>query len=401
MKESKIANVNQKVLDFFSDLKPAALDDRKRGMTLESLLTMSSGLDWPTSGLAEDLLPGLYRSSDWSQYILDRPMAAEPGRAFNYSSANSYLLSAIIKRTTAMSALDYGRKNLFGPLGITDIVWPSDPSGVNTGGGGLELTPVDMAKFGYLFLKNGEWEGQTILPAEWVKASSASHITPNYLGYNYGYQWWVDPAGGYHARGYGGERIFVVPDRQMVVVITSGFNDLNMEAVPDNLLKTYIIPAVKSDHALPANPRQTALLAERLNAIANPPPKPVPTLPAIAAQISGKTYLLQSNSLGLKIYNLNFSGDKATGKVQFEGNPTMMEMEIGLDGNYRTTRVQVPGIPVDYYAQKGGWISDDTFIMYAMKNGATVDLHATFKEKRLELEIFTNGTEFVTGTLQE
>jgi CubicO group peptidase (beta-lactamase class C family) len=159
-----LQSVNHPVLDLFADRQVANLDARKKAMTLEHLLTMSSGLEWPESGNAYTTLDNPYirmmRSPDWVQFVLDRPMVQQPGATFNYNSGASHLLSAIVQKTSRLSTLAFAHEYLFKPLGITDVVWGTDAAGIAVGGSDLRLTPRDMARFGYLYLKDGVWEGQ-------------------------------------------------------------------------------------------------------------------------------------------------------------------------------------------------------------------------------------------------
>jgi hypothetical protein len=300
-----------------------------------------------------------------------------------------------------MSALAYAQQNLFSPLGISDVFWASDAQGLTQGGSGLELAPRDMAKFGYLYLKDGVWDGQTIIPAHWVKTSTAVQTKTGYvLDLDYGYHWWVHPSGVYHARGFGGQRIFVLPDQQMVVVFVSGFSGEDMEYVPDSLLSTYIIPAARSEGALPLDPKQASLLAAQLQALAEPEPKPIRPLPPIAKRISGQLYDIEPNSLGIRSMGWTFADTQAWGDVVFgEGSP--QKLNIGLDDVYQETIIRPPGLPTVTYYSKGAWVSDDTFILYGMRNGAGVQLKIVFKDKGLQLNLYTGGAvETVTGILQ-
>jgi CubicO group peptidase (beta-lactamase class C family) len=391
--------IYHKVLDWFPERTPANNDARKRTITLEHLLTMSSGLDWPTHDLGEALLPQLAQSKDWVQFVLDRPMAQEPGTVFNYNSGGSHLLSAIINKTTRMSALDFARKNLFAPLGITDAFWSSDPNGINTGGYGLELTPRDMAKFGYLYLKNGVWDGQSVVSAAWVKASTVSHIDTGYMGFQYGYQWWLRPSGAYHARGYGGQYIFVLPKQEMVVVFTSGLGGSDMETVPEKLLESFLLPAVKSSQALPENPQAAAKLQSQIQAIAQPQPRPVPPLPEMAASVSGKTYHVQANSFGLESFALSFSNENAALQVSVGGRS--QQWAVGLDNVYRTTRAVEPLHGV--IALRGSWTNETTFTLAMLPNGAVYKLEFHFDERQetvvIESRRLDNELEVIPGTL--
>jgi CubicO group peptidase (beta-lactamase class C family) len=400
MEKGAINGLDTPLLDFFPGRTSANLDPRKQEIKLEHLLTMSSGLDWPTQGLYEPLGGQLQAASDGVQLMLDRPMANQPGAHFNYNTGGSLLLSAVLSRATGMSALEYAQQNLFSPLGISDVLWASDPQGITQGGGGLELLPRDMAKFGYLYLKGGVWDGQSIIPSQWVKTSTAAHIKTGYiLDLEYGDHWWVHPSGVYHARGYGGQRIFVLPEQQMVVVFVSGFSGEDMEYVPDSLLNTYIIPAAINKAILPPNPKQAGLLAARVQSLAESKPKPIRPLPPIAKQVSGKMYDIGPNSVGISRMSWTFSDTQAWAEVAFAGG-SPQRLSIGLDDVYRETIIYPSGSPTITYYSKGTWVSDDTFILYGMRNGAGVQLKIVFKENGLELNIYTGGpVETVSGAL--
>ena len=156
-------NVDHRVIDFFREHQVANIDDYKKSITIQNLLDMTSGLDWTAESFAE-----MRHSQDWIQYVLDRPIVQPPGLKFQYNDLNADLLSAIITRISGDSALDYAQKHLFGPLGIADVVWNSDPHGNTDGGDGLYLQPRDIAKIGYLYLRNGIWDGNQIVRADWI-----------------------------------------------------------------------------------------------------------------------------------------------------------------------------------------------------------------------------------------
>jgi CubicO group peptidase (beta-lactamase class C family) len=205
----------------------------------------------------------MMRSTDWVNFVLDRPMAAAPGTAFNYSSGGSHLLSAIVQKATGTRTISFARKVLFEPLGISRVGWLSDPDGIALGAGGLRLTPRDMAKLGQLYLQGGLWSGEQVVPAEWVEASVSRQVSAHGAASYYGYQWWVRGSGIYAAHGYRGQRIFVVPHLGMVVVFTA---DLPGNT-PSVLLSSFIIPAARSPEPLPENPEGVALLEARIDEI--------------------------------------------------------------------------------------------------------------------------------------
>ncbi len=266
-----IQNVDQPIMDFFPDKTFANMDDLKKSITLENLLMMASGLKCRDSYLYR--WAGLYEmrySTDWAQYVLDLPMAEPPGEKFEYCNGVSYLLSVIIQNTTKMKTLDFAKKHLFEPLGIIDIGWATSPQGVDIGYGGMWLKPHDMAKFGWLYLNKGRWGNKQILPSAWVEVSTRGHIDATLFDH-YGYQWWVDSAGYYMAVGYKGQRIFVVPEKNIVAVFTGNLTGRE-SLISKNLLDFFIIPAASSPDSLPSNTDEQARLDALVNSVAKAPP---------------------------------------------------------------------------------------------------------------------------------
>ncbi|MFQ5931808.1 MAG: serine hydrolase domain-containing protein [Nitrospiraceae bacterium] len=258
-----IDGVHQGILDFFPEKTVSNPDLRKQAMTLEHLLTMTTGLNWPEfpNGVAQ-----LKASQDWVQFVLDRPMTDEPGTKWNYNTGASHLLSAIIQRTTRMTALSFAEQHLFGPLGISDVVWLSDPQGISNAGWGLRMTSRHMAKFGYLYLNHGMWGEKRVVPEEWVKVSTKKHAQPPSSVRRdvdgYGYQWWTNsgPPYRYVALGFAGQVIWVSPALQMLAVLTGYWN------YPDELgpLVRNIIRAARSSGPLLENSHGVELLESRI-----------------------------------------------------------------------------------------------------------------------------------------
>lgn len=270
--EGYIQRVDQPITDFFPDLSEGT-DALKQSITLEHLLMMASGLDCRDSYLYG--WAGLFAmlgSPDWAQYVLDLPMAASPGSTFEYCNGLSYLLSVIIQNATQMNTSDFAVKYLFEPLGIRDVIWPASLQGVTLGWGELQLKPQDMARFGLLYLNKGRWGDRQIVPSAWVEASTRRHIDAELFDH-YGYHWWVDSAGYYMAVGYKGQRIFVIPQKEMVVVLTGNLTG-SESLIPKRLLDAYIIPAATSDKALPQNTADSRRLAAWVDSVARQPTEP-------------------------------------------------------------------------------------------------------------------------------
>lgn len=238
--EGHITSVDENILDYFGDRPIANMDSRKEAMTIEHLLTMTTGFEWDESTYGGDsIFSQMTSSQDWVQFVLDQPMTNTPGEVWNYNSGASHLLSTIVNISTGQYTQNYAEDKLFDPLGITHYDWGKDPDNNAFGGASLRLTPRDMAKLGFLFLNNGTWDGSQIVPEEWV-ATATSSLETLTVETGYGYQWWTSPLiGAYSARGYLGQLIYVFPALSMVVVFTASTNYMQDSV----LLENYILPA--------------------------------------------------------------------------------------------------------------------------------------------------------------
>ncbi len=347
--------LDQPMVSFFRNPTILNLDARKESITVRHLASMSSGLDC-TSESDEATLHEMMASSDWVKFTLDRRTVWEPGTHFVYCSPGMHLLSAILQNATGMTALDFGRKNLFEPLGIRDVIWPTDPQGYNVGSADLFLHPHDMAKIGYLWLNKGQWEDKQIISRDWVEKSV--RVQKDTGGDDdYGYGWWVstdDPVS-YSAIGRGGQRILVVPAWNLIVVTTGGGFDFD-EIEP--LLTTTIVDMNKT---LSANPAGMIKLEAALNTISRPPvPREVAPLPEMARMISGKTFTFELNPLNVENMRLEFNdSDEAILYLTLTDSGQTRPMPIGLDGVYLL-------FPGDYnlpQGMRGYWVDAQTFVL--------------------------------------
>jgi CubicO group peptidase (beta-lactamase class C family) len=255
-------------LDFFGGRSIADFDDKRKAkaITVQSLLDMTSGIDWREwlNGRPETYIE-MVRSPDWIKFILDRPMSSTPGDIFTYNSGNPHLVSAILTKLTGMSASDYAKARLFGPLGISVWNWPHDPQGVSNGGAGLLMLPRDMAKIGYLYLRDGRWEDKQLLPPAWIEKVNHATVNMNISGepnLRYANFFWALPNKQvYMAVGYHCQLIMVFPKLDIVAVTTA------RDFCPFSKLVDYISSAVKSDEALPSDPAGADLLADKIREI--------------------------------------------------------------------------------------------------------------------------------------
>lgn len=235
IKRGEIPGVDAPLMPYFSTFRPGDGDPRRAALTLSHVLTMTTGITWDESTVTytdpANSCANMERSQDWIQYVLDQPLAADPGATFVYNSGATELLAHVLKSATGRHAHEYAAEQLFRPLGITDTYWKRTPTGLSDTEGGLYLTARDLAKIGYLFLHDGVWDGTRLLPEGWV-AKATSPLVDTRPGQprsrKYGYQWWVLPhadgaAYAYAALGYGGQRLIVVPEKQVVAVFT-GWN---------------------------------------------------------------------------------------------------------------------------------------------------------------------------------
>ena len=242
--EGLISGVDTKLSEYFPAL--AGQDDGKEKITLEHLLTHTSGMEW-NEWSGGTMFHELLQAENPVEFVLGRPMAAVPGSTFNYNSGGSHLLSAVLEKATGQSAYDFAREHLFEPLGMDSVNWPADPQGITDGSSGIEMTARDAAKFGLLYLNGGKWRDRQIISREWVEQSTAvqSGGTGGRTG-QYGYQWWRRPFGDgnydtFFAMGGGGHHIFVVPALELVVVMTC-YNSGDSYA-PWPYFTDYILPA--------------------------------------------------------------------------------------------------------------------------------------------------------------
>ena len=248
----EIPNVDVPVMPYFSafTVKP---DPRRDRMRLRDVMTMTTGIAWDESSTsytnAKNNCAEMEATDDWIQYVLDQPMAAEPGTTFVYNSGATQLLSYILKKATGQEADDYAKAHLFAPLGIESF-WKRTPKGLADTEGGLYLRPRDLAKLGYLYLKDGVWDGKPIVPAAWTKASTRWHLDAGKTGRGYGYKWWLLSRKGpgtydaYAALGYGGQRLIVVPELELIAVFT-GWNIYDKPELAPKFALDRVVAAVK------------------------------------------------------------------------------------------------------------------------------------------------------------
>jgi len=232
--------------DLIPEFIPADADPLTPGITVEQLLEMTSGLAWDISSDYQRLIA----AEDWVEYTLSQPVAYQPGTFYAYDSGGSHLLSVIVEAVTGMDTIKFADTRLFGPIGINRPTWERSPQGDVIGGFGLSLTCRELARFGLLALRGGQWGDNRIVSDEWFAAATSYQSSGDPTGYAaYGYQWWVIPESPYRAYfglGYGSNYLYVAPELDLIVVVLKGFEETapNPVSIVRPLIEGYFLPAV-------------------------------------------------------------------------------------------------------------------------------------------------------------
>ena len=252
------AGLDTRVLKYFDTSKVKNVDDRKRRMTLRDLLTMTAGFEWNDEGFVtgdpRNDTSSMEASDDWVQYAIDKPMVAEPGKVWNYNSGATELLAYIFQKETGRDIDDYGQQYLFAALGISHE-WKRTYLGVVDTEGGLYLNGSDLAKIGYLYLRDGMWDGQRIVSSDWVKKS----VTPYFQtdaeeqfkdGFKYGFKWWLSKLLDsteyvWMARGFGGQNLEVFPNEGLIVTFAAW--DILPNSTGKELVPSDFLPALRTN----------------------------------------------------------------------------------------------------------------------------------------------------------
>jgi CubicO group peptidase (beta-lactamase class C family)/imidazolonepropionase-like amidohydrolase len=375
-----VSRVTQPVRELLSLPPSVTFDSSKERISIEHLLTMTSGLNCGVEP-GEKELAAMRRSEDWTTFALALPMRAEPGTQYAYCSCNNHLLSTILSARTGESALAFARTHLFAPLGIKDVIWPADPRGRSHGWGDLHLHPRDLAKIAYLYLHRGRWNGRQIVSEHWVDQSIAPRVSVR-DGVGYGYSWWINttrrPAV-FEAVGRGGQRAAVVPDKDLVVVFAGG-------GVNTDDLAPFLFKAIQSDAPLAVNNRGAGRLRRALDEVRRPPPARVPDpLPPLARAISGARYVMEPNLLNLQHVSLTFSA-RSEARATLNIDHREWSLPIGLDGRYRFSSTGPEGPPI---AARGHWSSPSEFLLDVdtVANVNHFTFHMRFLERRVEIQV--------------
>ena len=252
IEEGKL-KLDENIYDIFSDQINALSKIFRPVITVENLLTMTSGVTFNESGIVS--------GNDWLGSFLNASVNGKPGTEFQYNSLNTYVLSAIVTKRTGETLTEYLTPRLFGPLGITKYYWETCPKGITKGGWGLFLCAEDMAKLGQLYLQRGKWNGQQLVSEYWIEISTARHLKTQNDTYGYGYQLWMEQRpGSFEYNGMLGQNVIIYPDMDMVLVTNAGNKEMFQDCIMLNIIRKYFPVNYHPADVLPENPLSHSLL---------------------------------------------------------------------------------------------------------------------------------------------
>ncbi|HZO87346.1 MAG TPA: serine hydrolase [Chthonomonadaceae bacterium] len=350
-------SLDDPVLSFFPDEAPAQVSQNLAAMRIRHLLSMSTGHD-------QDTLGALFAREDgnWARAFLEQPVEHKPGTHFLYNSGATYMVSAIVQQVTGMRVLDYLQPRLFAPLGIVGATWETCPRGINTGGWGLSVKTEDIARFGQLYLQQGIWEGQRLLPAEWVKEATSRQIANgddanSDWNQGYGYQFWRARHGAYRGDGAFGQFCVVMPEQDAVLAITAGVRD--MQAVL-NVVWKHLLPALEESTPLPEDTAAQETLRRRLANLTLRAPQGQPSSP-VAARVSGQTYRFEANEQKIESVTLDFGADES--ELRIRDGRGEHRIACGSNGAWPRGTTAFDSPQPRPVAASGAWAEEDAYVV--------------------------------------
>ena len=302
------------------------------------------------------------RDASWVKRFFEHPVPFKPGTHFLYNSPATYMLSAIVQKTTGQTVLDYLTPRLYEPLGIEKPTWVSSPEGISAGAYGLNLRTEDIAKMGQLYLQKGMWNGKQLVPASWVEEATARQTSNGSAptsdwDQGYGYQFWRSRHG-YRGDGAFGQYMLVLPQHDAVVAITSGTRD--MQAVM-NLVWNKLLPAMK-EQALPEDAAARAQLQAKLSKLTLRVVAGRPTSP-LASKVSGRWYDVPANDRGIRGLMLDLGASAPALVVRTSAGELRTPFAFGAwapsSGGWTNGIDRMLSVtPSPALAASGGWTAD-------------------------------------------
>lgn len=350
--EGKLS-IDDEVLKFFPEDAPANPSANLKAMRVRDLLTMSAGHQDETSTAADKMS---------AKAFLAHPVSHQPGTHFRYNTPATFMLSAIVQQRTGQTVADYLQPRLFGPLGITQPVWNTNWQGISLGGYGLSVRTEDIARFGQLYLQQGQWNGKQLVPKDWVEMATSKQVSngnnpKSDWNQGYGFQFWRCRNGAYRGDGAFGQYCIVLPEQDAVIAVTSGVKDMGgvMNLVWDRLLPAFGAATLKPD--LDGRTK----LAEKLAGLSVRPAQGLESSP-LAAKILGRKFVFVANELKVESITLSPNPGGKGVTVSIRANGTTRQFTAGHREWLRGLATFGP-----YSNQPGAatsaWVKDDTLLV--------------------------------------
>ncbi len=392
-------SIDDPVLPFFPEQAPTEASDFLALMCVRHLLTMTTGHTedtWSTMSERQD--------GNWIKAFFDVPLSHPPGTHFLYNTGATYILAAIVQKTTGMKLVEYLTPRLFEPLSIENATWQESPQGIALGGIGLSLKTEDIARFGQLYLQKGIWQGKQILPEAWITEATSHQISTGESMYDdwsqgYGYQFWRCQHGAYRGDGVFGQYCIVMPEQGVVLAMTGGMDVFDMQR-PLDLIWELLLPAVGTE-PLAEDAVSHQRLTEKLSGLALHPVQGQ-AASSISAQASGQAYKADVNEMGIETIALHFSDSGCTVSLKTAEDEEIIPCGYGMWQPGQTRLFQgswVSGITPTYAT--GAWTANDTFMMvirlYETPFFHTLVFH--FDEDEIIIETWVNASLESTNKL--
>jgi CubicO group peptidase (beta-lactamase class C family) len=381
--------LSDKVISFFPYSLPDTIGNYMRELTVENLLTMSVGQDPAAMGAGRD--------EDWiTAFLKDEPVY-KPGTVFKYNNMATFMLSAIVQQVTGMTLFDYLKPRIFDPLNIHGIDWDMNPQGINLGMIGLRLHTEDLAKFGQLLLQRGKWNNKQLIPEDWIKEATSFKIESNDpsnklpkemndWAQGYCYQMWRGRNNSVRLDGMAGQFVILFPDKDAIVVLTANARNTQEEL---NLVHNYLIPAIKSNRALPANPESFNELQKKQSILILKPQVSKVSATEFEKKISEKEFILEDNDYQIQSVYFSFNNNECGFAIKRNNQISVLK---ALLGSWKMTNTKMTSILAPPSSTRSKSIDAHYAVLqpvikagayYSWSDAGTLEITARFVEESL------------------
>jgi len=381
--------LTDKVISFFPYSLPDTIGNNMKDLTVQNLLTMSVGQDPPAT------LAGI--DEDWITAFIKNEPVHKPGTVFKYNNMATFMLSAIIQQVTGETLFEYLKPRIFYPLSIRGIDWDKNPQGIDLGLMGLRLRTEDMAKFGQLLMQNGKWNNKQLIPEAWVKEATSfkiesndpSNKTPkeiNDWGQGYCYQMWRGRNNSVRLDGMAGQFVILFPDKDAIVVLTANARNTQEQL---NMVHDYLIPAIKSNKALPGNEESYKELQKKQSVLGLKPQLPQTTGSGFEAKISGKEFIPGENDYQIQSVYFTFSNNEMSFAIKRNNQISIIKAGLGSwkMTNSKLTSLLAPPRSMPSKSVDANYAVPQTSVKvaaaYSWTDSGTLEITARFVEESL------------------